>query len=293
MFPQDCVVLVSCCCGAALEVEVHRLVALCSGEVFPEPFAIVLNGALVVLVEVLPRITLLSLLVEVLPRSALCSFWATVVLPLWFEVCHLVGLRSGEVLPGRLLALLVEACGPLRVAFGGSLVRSPSRQAVVLFRLLVHLYCTLLSFGACGSAVCSCSSVAPSVVRQALVVACVRASLSLWERVCLVVVPYFSLGPSEVGVLSSTSAVVSVPVWLRIFAVVGTLVPAPSPVCAWRVCCQRSLVLQVCVVLEVSGSGLTSDVFRVSVAVCHVVEHILRERDVALVLVARVASWLG
>ncbi|MQL96770.1 hypothetical protein Taro_029450 [Colocasia esculenta] len=27
---------------------------------------------------------------------------------LWFEVCRLVGLRSGEVLPGRLLALLVE-----------------------------------------------------------------------------------------------------------------------------------------------------------------------------------------
>ncbi|MQL68735.1 hypothetical protein Taro_001013, partial [Colocasia esculenta] len=50
----------------------------------------------------------LSLLAEVLPRSALCLFWATVVLPLWFEVCRLVGLRSGEVLPGRLLALLVE-----------------------------------------------------------------------------------------------------------------------------------------------------------------------------------------
>ncbi|MQL78581.1 hypothetical protein Taro_011009, partial [Colocasia esculenta] len=50
----------------------------------------------------------LSLLVEVLPKSALCPFRATVVLPLWFEVCRLVGLRSGEVLPGWLLALLVE-----------------------------------------------------------------------------------------------------------------------------------------------------------------------------------------
>ncbi|MQM01490.1 hypothetical protein Taro_034256 [Colocasia esculenta] len=50
----------------------------------------------------------LSLLVEVLPRNALCSFWATVVLPLWFEVCRFIGLRSGEVLPGRILALLVE-----------------------------------------------------------------------------------------------------------------------------------------------------------------------------------------
>ncbi|MQL70875.1 hypothetical protein Taro_003212 [Colocasia esculenta] len=61
-----------------------------------------------ILVKVLPKIALLSLLVKVLPRSALCLFRATVVLPLWFEVCCFVGLRSGEVLPGRLLALLVE-----------------------------------------------------------------------------------------------------------------------------------------------------------------------------------------
>ncbi|MQM13331.1 hypothetical protein Taro_046257, partial [Colocasia esculenta] len=50
----------------------------------------------------------LSFLAEVLPRSALCSFWATVVLPLWFVVCRLIGLRSGDVLLRRLLALLVE-----------------------------------------------------------------------------------------------------------------------------------------------------------------------------------------
>ncbi|MQM10128.1 hypothetical protein Taro_043018, partial [Colocasia esculenta] len=31
-FPQNCVVLISGCCCVALEVEVHRLVALCSGE---------------------------------------------------------------------------------------------------------------------------------------------------------------------------------------------------------------------------------------------------------------------
>ncbi|MQL96195.1 hypothetical protein Taro_028867, partial [Colocasia esculenta] len=49
----------------------------------------------------------LCMLVKVLPRIALCRFWwrffpgvlcvcfgATVVLPLWFEVCRLVGLRS-------------------------------------------------------------------------------------------------------------------------------------------------------------------------------------------------------
>ncbi|MQL95364.1 hypothetical protein Taro_028030 [Colocasia esculenta] len=63
---------------------------------------------LCVLVKVLPRIVLLSLLTKVLPRSALCSFCATVVLPLWFKVCCLVGLHSSEVLPEWLLALLVE-----------------------------------------------------------------------------------------------------------------------------------------------------------------------------------------
>ncbi|MQL76671.1 hypothetical protein Taro_009057 [Colocasia esculenta] len=44
----------------------------------------------------------------VLPRSASCLFWATVVLLQWFEVCILVGLHSDEVLPERLLVLLVE-----------------------------------------------------------------------------------------------------------------------------------------------------------------------------------------
>ncbi|MQM20452.1 hypothetical protein Taro_053473 [Colocasia esculenta] len=50
----------------------------------------------------------LSLLAEVLPRSALCSFWATVVLPLWFKVRRSVGLHFGEVLPGWLLVLFSE-----------------------------------------------------------------------------------------------------------------------------------------------------------------------------------------
>ncbi|MQL92291.1 hypothetical protein Taro_024913 [Colocasia esculenta] len=63
---------------------------------------------LCVLVKVLPRIAPLLILAEVHPRSARCSFWATIVFPLWFEVCRLVGVNSGEVLPRRLLALLVE-----------------------------------------------------------------------------------------------------------------------------------------------------------------------------------------
>ncbi|MQM01164.1 hypothetical protein Taro_033918 [Colocasia esculenta] len=104
----NCVVPVSGCCCAALEAEVHRLVALCSGEFcwLQYPLWSMLFGRWVVhsgegSSQDLP----LSLLVEVLPRSASCSFRATIVLPLWFEVCRLVGPHSGEVLPGRLLAL--------------------------------------------------------------------------------------------------------------------------------------------------------------------------------------------
>ncbi|MQM14937.1 hypothetical protein Taro_047873 [Colocasia esculenta] len=61
---------------------------------------------------------------------------------------------------------------------------------------------------------CVVSCVALSVVRQALVVTCVRFPLSLLDRVCLVVVPCFGLGLSEVDMLPSTSTVVLLPVWL-------------------------------------------------------------------------------
>ncbi|MQM11887.1 hypothetical protein Taro_044798 [Colocasia esculenta] len=93
-------------CFAVVLVEVHRLVALCSGDGFPELLVVVLvhsggffqNGALVVLVEVvrsgegsspdrplsllavvLPRRRLLALLVEVLPRAALWLFWLSLL----------------------------------------------------------------------------------------------------------------------------------------------------------------------------------------------------------------------
>ncbi|MQL89611.1 hypothetical protein Taro_022188 [Colocasia esculenta] len=75
-------------------------------------------------------------------------------------------------------------------------------------------------------------------------------SLSLRERVCLAVVPCFGLGPSEVDVLSSTSEVVSVPVWLHIFVVVGTcaercfhFVPDSVGFCGSRVCGSTSVVV--------------------------------------------------
>ncbi|MQM12628.1 hypothetical protein Taro_045548, partial [Colocasia esculenta] len=107
------------------------------------------------------------------------------------------------------------ALDPVEVSCGESF-----SLAVVLFRPLVHLC-------ACDSAMCCAvyrfasfvrhfttslgvGGVALSVVHQALVVACVRVSFSLSERVHLIVEPCFGLGPSEVDVLSSTSIVVLV-----------------------------------------------------------------------------------
>ncbi|MQL93877.1 hypothetical protein Taro_026515 [Colocasia esculenta] len=94
-----------------------------SGEVLLEFFSVGSggneSGALVVLVEVLPGLAcvastallaiVFSLMVRVVWSFGLCILVkATVVLLLWFEVCRLVGLRSGEVLPEQLLAPLVE-----------------------------------------------------------------------------------------------------------------------------------------------------------------------------------------
>ncbi|MQL96834.1 hypothetical protein Taro_029520 [Colocasia esculenta] len=77
----------------------------------------------------------------------------------------------------------------------------------------VHCVVPWVASGTCYSTMCCavCLFVALSVVRQVVVVACVLVSFSLSERVCLVVVPYFGLGPSKVDMLSSTSAAISVP----------------------------------------------------------------------------------
>ncbi|MQM23609.1 hypothetical protein Taro_056676 [Colocasia esculenta] len=70
------------------------------------------SGALVVLMEVLPgpacvaSAALLAAVFSLMECYVFVSGHRCVAL--WFEVCCLVGLRSGEVLPGRLLALLVE-----------------------------------------------------------------------------------------------------------------------------------------------------------------------------------------
>ncbi|MQL68232.1 hypothetical protein Taro_000526, partial [Colocasia esculenta] len=121
----------------------------------------VLNGALVVLVEVLPgpaRIAPAVLL------TAVFSLMAAIVFPLWFEVYRSVGLRSSEVLLGRLLALLVEHRVLVLECF--SLVSSGA---------WVHCVVPWVALGAGDSTMCcvGCLSVALSVVRLALVIASV------------------------------------------------------------------------------------------------------------------------
>ncbi|MQM01578.1 hypothetical protein Taro_034336 [Colocasia esculenta] len=57
------------------------------------------------------------------PMTDLCCFCSpTVVLPLWFEVCRSVGLHSGEVLPGRLLALFGGGSPQSCLVFSAALV---------------------------------------------------------------------------------------------------------------------------------------------------------------------------
>ncbi|MQL89471.1 hypothetical protein Taro_022049 [Colocasia esculenta] len=126
----------SCCCVACVASVIARC-SCCSGVVAVESLAVVFSygghlqaspGAVLLIVFGVLRcvraaeaeracvlcglhrcwVLPMELVEEVLPRSALCLFRATVVLPLWFEVFRLVGLHSGEVLPGWLLALLVE-----------------------------------------------------------------------------------------------------------------------------------------------------------------------------------------
>ncbi|MQM23651.1 hypothetical protein Taro_056718 [Colocasia esculenta] len=75
----------------------------------------------------------LSLLVEVLPRSALCSFRATVVLPLWFEVCRLVGLRS------VCLGVVGQGVVHLAVRLAAALVSSPCCSFLSFSTALVGL----------------------------------------------------------------------------------------------------------------------------------------------------------
>ncbi|MQM04599.1 hypothetical protein Taro_037403 [Colocasia esculenta] len=115
----------------------------------------------------------LSLLVKVLPRSALCSFWATVVLPLWFEVCHSVGLRSGEVLPGRLLALFDGVC--LGVS-GQGVVRLAVHLAVPLASLSRSLFPSF-SIALVGLRVSPCFGWFASFLAS-----CVLSQMVVWAR---------------------------------------------------------------------------------------------------------------
>ncbi|MQM08952.1 hypothetical protein Taro_041810 [Colocasia esculenta] len=236
----------------------------------------VLNDALVVLVEVLPglvlpKIALLSLLVEVLPRSALCSFRATVVLPLWFKVCHLVRLRSGEVLLGRLLALLVEVLPKA--------ARCVVRLAVRLAAALVILPC------------CSFLSLSAALVGLRVPVARMACFVSHALRalpdggLCTLIVSFVRRSP--IGgrhVVLDLCSCFGFRVVVRGVGESGSRGRSLLSVCLVTVRPIGLLILDhmVCRRWEVSYSSLTSDVFRVSIAVCHVVERVLRMRLLSL-----------
>ncbi|MQM06133.1 hypothetical protein Taro_038953 [Colocasia esculenta] len=91
---DTCLWLLSALCWLVVssgEVEVHRLVALCSSEVSQNPFVVVLNGALVVLVEVLSGPACIAsavLLAVVFSLKFSCAIWIGYVLARFCNVAH-------------------------------------------------------------------------------------------------------------------------------------------------------------------------------------------------------------
>ncbi|MQL78405.1 hypothetical protein Taro_010839, partial [Colocasia esculenta] len=199
------------CCVAPLVERCNTclwlLSALCwlvvnSGEVLPEFFFIGSGGKLFV-VLLLGWTVACSLLVYLWSRPVAC------LLPLLF-----VG-RSGwwcsAMAFGAVLRTLVTIVA--KVSCGEFFL-----LACVVLTAGATFWCIVLYLGwlpvlVIASCIVPCALiVALSVVRQALVVACVWVFPLAWERVCSVVVLCLGLGPSEVDVLFSTSAVVSFPV---------------------------------------------------------------------------------
>ncbi|MQL84073.1 hypothetical protein Taro_016573 [Colocasia esculenta] len=216
-------------------------------------------------------------LVSVVVLGWMCFVWKcqshVVVLPLacgrdscvppssaFRRLLGVVVLHYGVVLPGVGADVACCALSGLRfLAYG--------------FRTLCCVVCLFVSFVRRFTSLLGVGGVELSASGTLGVGLClVVVPLPLWGGcfACLVVVPWLGLGPFEVDVLLSASAVVLVFVWLCVFWVVNMLIPALSSVCAWRVCCQPFVGSPV----EVSDFGLTSGVFRASVAVCHVVEHV-------------------
>ncbi|MQL69926.1 hypothetical protein Taro_002248 [Colocasia esculenta] len=190
----------------------------------------------------------LSLLVEVLLRSALCSFPATVVLPLWFEVCRLVGLHSGEVLPRWLLALLVEV--PPKAAsccFGYRALSGPGEECPNV----------LINRGICLGVLNQ------GVVRLAVRLAAALASLSCCSF------PSFSIEPSRCSVFCVVSGAEVVVALLKLLAFHMLLLAGADVACCalsglrlfacgFWCAANSSLVLRLCVVLvslKADGEG--------------------------------------
>ncbi|MQL80814.1 hypothetical protein Taro_013266 [Colocasia esculenta] len=123
--------LIECCDTCLWLLSAWCWLVVSSGEVLPKSFSVGSGGSedcfvLVYVVVVLPQglrctVALAGAFWWIFPRTVHWQFWwrfsqGQLVLLLLaavfsLEVCRLVGLRSDEVLPGQLLALLVEVTG--------------------------------------------------------------------------------------------------------------------------------------------------------------------------------------
>ncbi|MQL81799.1 hypothetical protein Taro_014250 [Colocasia esculenta] len=221
-------------CRVALLVEccdtcLWLLSALCwlvvnFGEVLSEFFSVGSGGRLRYAVVVLAQNGALVVLVEFcLLRSGLCSFWATVVLPLWFEECRLVELRSvgwfASFLVPYVLYQMVVCVVSVRLAVPpvgvlalrrGFLFRVRRRPVVCLLPLLSvgcsGWWCFHMAFGAVSR------TVAKVVVTYCPVSYCASFLLPDWEMWGSV--PYLCLEALvTVWCVALSTCVGSGPVW--------------------------------------------------------------------------------
>ncbi|MQL98380.1 hypothetical protein Taro_031087 [Colocasia esculenta] len=208
-----CIRVVVSCCGVALWVEVHRLAAcvlvmvhrlaaLCSGNVFRDRLAVVL----------------VRLALKTIPGLSLPCKFSQDWLALFLQFC---------LLRRRLLALLVEVLH--RAALCGAFDNVSGRGAGQVVFLFVFEFLGYAGGTSCVPVVgWFASLLAPYMLSQMVVCPiggtpglgqglCPGFPSRFRERECSVVVPYLGLGPSEVDVLSSTSAVVLFLVWFADF----------------------------------------------------------------------------
>ncbi|MQL67901.1 hypothetical protein Taro_000153 [Colocasia esculenta] len=264
------------------------------GRSFLEPFAVVQNGALVVLVEVLPgpacvaSAVLLATVFSLMDAGGLLHFLASYVLAQMVVWMHIVATFWWSHLP--LSCFLFELVAPLMLSFPCGTVGRWTCVNVALLCTGLHAWLARVSVALVESPLrWDLYRLGPLVQMRVL-----HLERFLMLRVFVPqglgpawpIVPFQACGftgdrvgcrlddpNSEVGVLSSTSAVVLVSVCLCVALVSLEADGAVS----YRMVTVRPIGLPVLdhVVsrrCEVSGFGLTSDIFHASFAVYHAVE---------------------